>query len=115
MLLLSAFIVFAIWGLGFGVQFSDHGHMSRCPFMGEGGNMCGMNVAEHISLWEQIVTAVIELGVFCLMLLVVFLGGFDLSVFKNECLGNNLEEFVYKIFSPLRLALSRGVIHPKVF
>jgi len=115
MLLLFAFAVFAVWGLGFGVQFGEHGRMARCPFMGEAGNMCGMNVAEHISLWEQIITAIIELGVFYLMLLAVFFRGVNLFIFANKFPGQYLAEFLFKIFSPLSLALSRGIVHPKIF
>lgn len=95
--------------------------MHNCPFMGI-AVLCEMSPLQHLMEWQSMFTASAQpLAVILLLLLVLAIA---LSQFLTRILMDRLHErpapvFRYRyrqpVFDTLRLALARGIIHPKVY
>lgn len=118
-LMIGVFLLVVGLSVSMGMIMSMDGTMSPCPFMDDHGAICPMTVAAHISSWQQLstalptlvsVTALISL-LFCFAFFSVFKPSPQLQFFRR-LRKRNLE---VKVFSSLFLALSRGVIHSRLF
>lgn len=103
------------------IMTMDEGDMAMagCPFM-ETGALCQMTVSEHLRAWESLFVAVTHPELLLSLLLV-----FSISVFIAVTL-TGPPEFLTAIdryrhrpdlalFKPLLLALSDGIIQPKLY
>ena len=104
--------------LSSGMMMQD-GTMVNCPYMGI-ASLCKMDVFQHLSAWQQMfVSTVPPFAVFVVLVLIALL----LSHFFEDFLAYkppSAKPLLYhrhscEIFDPLKLAFSRGLIHPKIF
>ena len=98
-----------------------HMTMSDC-FMPGMTVLCNMSPLEHMTQWQHLFTALpIQLGALALLLLMaLFLTGVvaRLRLFlpsSPPIRSFHRDRYKYVVFDPFRLAMSRGIIHPKVF
>ncbi|OGL88593.1 hypothetical protein A3H75_00235 [Candidatus Uhrbacteria bacterium RIFCSPLOWO2_02_FULL_51_9] len=93
--------------------------MAGCPFM-ETGSLCQMTVAEHLRVWESLLTAVTHPEFFLALLLIVIATGFFFLISTGPPLFVVAAEQYRRrpdtaLFRPLLLAFSDGIIHPKLY
>ena len=122
-LILTSFLFASLFGIGVGMEMKD-GQMSSCPFMASQVSICQMSVTEHISQWQQVFVGIptkTNLLALALLLLAIFVIPFAKSFTKikqNELairLISYCKTAATKIFDPLLLAFSRGILNPKIY
>lgn len=119
-MLLTVIVSMTMGGvLSYEMMMSD-GAMHNCPYMGI-ASLCTMTALEHLSQWQQMFAATAQsLAVFALLLLLVMSAISRLveDLFVSvQSPPRVASRYRYKesIANPLRLALARGLIHPKTF
>jgi hypothetical protein len=90
-----------------------------CPYMGETG-YCNMNVSEHLASWQQLFSTTLEhfstLSLLPLLTLFVLTYFFVDRLVRRRAEQPLLERWRSReLFDSLRLALARGIIHPKLY
>jgi hypothetical protein len=108
-------------GMFFSLNTQSHAHMGQnggCVFSVGGGDMCEMNMVEHITEWKSVFLAITQtvllamISVFCIAYLCRKLLKL-LNILREKDL------YYPTIFRYVRvrinLLLSRGIIHPKLF
>lgn len=122
LLVLASFVFISIFGMSAGLK---NGEMSSCPFMIDQESMCEMSVTEHITKWQAVLTGIptnTTLIMFALVLLATALIPFvkpfselkNLSALTARMLAYQRAHFA-KIFDPLLLAFSDGILNPKIY
>lgn len=124
---LLAFVLLGIFGLGHfsGMPINEGGEMDGCIFAG-GTMLCKMSVIEHIALWQSMFTAVPQESATVFVLLALFIAViFTIKnilapprLFKHNALAYKLYLARHPdlpLFNPLKEALSRGIINPKIY
>ena len=120
---LASFAFMSIFGVGIGMTVKD-GQMSSCPFMASEASMCQMGATEHISQWQRALLGIPKGDFLALevLLFAIVLIPFAKTFFKLE----KLTEFTaqlfahekahpLKVFDPLLLAFSGGILNPKIY
>ena len=107
------------FGMTMTMDMDGHMTMSDCLMPGITA-ICNMTPLEHMASWQSMFTSVLqEYGTVLFLVLLAFAVTWYLSHALSE--PRHRERFVFrekrrdKIFDPLRLALSRGLIHSKAF
>lgn len=121
---LASFVFVSILGMGMSMGTTD-GQMSSCPFTAGQAAVCQMSITEHVAKWQTTFTGVpmqTELAVLALVLLAVALIPFakPFSELKNlPALTARIRAYqrayFAKIFDPLLLAFSDGILNPKIY
>ena len=121
--ILASFVFMSLFGIGIGMEMKD-GQMSSCPFTTSQASICQMGVAAHISQWQQAFLGIpteTNLLALALLLLAVFVIPFakPFTKIKQNELAIRLISYcktaATKIFDPLLLAFSDGILNPKVY
>jgi len=108
---------------GFGVatmHMDDNGNMSNCPFMNSAA-ICQMSFSEHIATFQSTFRVIPSKMVFSAMLVLTFLlVTFSTIIPRIYSPPNNLRLFLKNSLempfsSKLLLALSDGIIQPKLY
>lgn len=121
---LISFVFVSILGMGMSMRTTD-GQMSSCPFTAGQTAMCQMGIMEHIARWHGAFTGIptqTKLAVLALALLAVALIPFakPFSELRNlPALTVRMRAYqrtrFAKIFNPLLLAFSDGILNPKIY
>ena len=119
-IILASFFFLLVLGLNMTMQMNDDGSMSDCPFM-EQASLCQMSVFEHIAKFQSIFAAAVQNN------LIAFLAAIIIAIF-SIIVGYLLfvpappKQLVYAsdqpqgiTFNKILLALSDGIIQPKLF
>lgn len=95
------------------------GMMQPCPFMGTAA-ICNMSPIEHLSEWQSMfVTTTQQFGAAALLLLLAlalawhFLQSFLTPPPKQVFVRRH--RYKERVFDPLRLLFSRGILNPKLY
>lgn len=118
-----AFFVAASFGvMHIGMKTDDHGHMHGCPFMGMTA-ICDMTPFQHMSAWQSTYativlkdtfTALVYALVLCFALRILF--GIKLFYIRETVPIRRYEHAELLLHSrALKIALMRGIVHPKVY
>ena len=119
----ASFVFASLFGMGISMEMKD-GQMSSCPFVASQASICQMSVTEHISQWQQAFLGIptkTNLLALALLLLAVFVIPFakPLTKIKQNELAIRLISYcktaATKIFDPLLLAFSDGILNPKIY
>lgn len=119
-----SFIFVSILGVGMSMKMTD-GQMSSCPFTTGQTAMCQMSATEHIAKWHQTFLG-IPTKTNLLALAMLFLAIVSIPFVKPLSQFEKLTElaarlFAYhkahfvKIFDPLLLAFSDGILNSKIY
>lgn len=121
---LISFVFMSILGIGVGMEMKN-GQMSFCPFTAGQETMCQMNITEHIAQWQQAFLGIPTKGdIFTLVVLLfaVALIPFVKPFFQLEKLTElSVRLLAYhranlvKVFDPLLIAFSDGILNPKIY
>ena len=121
---LVSFAFASILGVGMSMEI-EGGQMSGCPFMANQATLCQMSATEHIAQWQQAFLGIpTKTGLFALV--VILLAAVIIPFAKPFSQVEKLTElaarlFVYqrthfvKIFDPLLIAFSDGILNPKIY
>ena len=97
------------------------GIMHACPFM-DMPALCHMTPLQHLAQWQNTVTAVQPLGAYALLLILALVLATRTSTTQIFLKRSHFQlpsrhraRTRFRILSPLQLALTRGIIHSKVF
>lgn len=122
-------LVSVILSFTFGVmlmQIDKDGNMSVCPFINE-ASLCRMSIFEHISTFQALfvlisTSRIISILLTTITLLVLSLFAFarhwpELLTEKVKIQSDYSKQNFYLplLFKPIRKALSRGIIQPKIY
>ena len=120
---LASFVFMSLFSMGIGMKMKD-GQMSSCPFMASQASICQMSFTEHIGQWQHSFLGIptkINLLILSLLLLSIIIVPFakPFTKVKQTELAAQLI-FYYKtaatkIFDPLLLAFSDGILNPKIY
>ncbi len=117
------FILFFIWasvlGMGISMTTDAHGHMTQCQLINGLGSICTLTIFAHISAWQNIFTAVIPTGAFAALIIFIVTIAFPVLAVRDgletDDAGFLFQDGNFVPFDPLRLAFSRGILHPKIY
>lgn len=121
---LASFALASVLGAGMSMGITD-GKMSDCPFMANQTALCQMSATEHISQWQQTFLGIpTKTGL--LALVAILLAAVIIPFAKPFSQFEKLTElaarlFAYhkarlvKVFEPLLLAFSDGILNPKIY
>jgi hypothetical protein len=114
----------SILGMGVGMEMKD-GQMSSCPFTAGEVSVCQMNITEHIAQWQQAFLGIPTKGdvlTLAVLLLAVALIPFAKPPFQLEKLTKLAAQLfahhkanLVKVFDPLLIAFSDGILNPKIY
>lgn len=121
---LTSFIFMSVLGIGVGMEMKD-GQMSSCPFTAGQQAMCQMNITEHIAQWQQAflgIPAKTNFIAFAAVLLIAIFASFikpfpqlkKLTASAARFLAYHRANFA-KVFDPLFVAFSGGILNPKIY
>ena len=120
---LASFAFMSIFGVGIGMTVQD-GQMSSCPFMAGQETMCQMSVTQHIVQWQRAFLGIpkgdfLALAVILLaIVLIPFAKPFSklekLTEFTAQLFAHE-KAHPLKVFDPLLLAFSDGILNPKIY
>lgn len=118
-LVLGIFLFVVGLSVSMGMARNMDGMMTPCPFMQDNGAICPMSLAVHIAEWQQLSTAqptkisvtTLVFVLFVFTIYAVFREIRPLLLFER-LRKKNLQ---VKIFDPLSLAFSRGILHSRLF
>lgn len=119
-ILLLVFVVTSVFGMWQMVGPHMDGSMNGCPLMVSMTTLCNMSALEHLSLWQRLFIAIrpniVLLGLLltACALCAVWMRG----LFLRESQGLRLykqKRLLLASLDPLREALSRGILHPKIY
>lgn len=121
---LISFVFLSVLGIGVGMEMKD-GHMSSCPFMAGQETMCKMKITEHITQWRKAFLGIPTKGdtfTLAVLLFIVALIPFVKLFFQFKKLTKLAARlFAYhtshlvKVFDPLLIAFSYGILNPKIY
>jgi hypothetical protein len=121
---LALFVFVSLLGIGMGMEVRD-GQMSSCPLMASGASLCQMSVTEHISKWQQAFLGVpskTNFLAFALLLAAAVPITFAKSLFQHKKLTELAarlftyhKEHLVRIFDPLLIAFSDGILNPRIY
>jgi hypothetical protein len=121
---LTSFIFMSILGIGIGMEMKD-GQMSSCPFTAGQEAMCQMNITEHITKWQQAflgIPAKTNFLAFIAVLLFAIFASFIKPFPQLKKLTESAVRFLAyhranfaKVFDPLLIAFSDGILNPKIY
>ena len=120
---LTSFTFMSLFGIGIGMAMQD-GQMSSCPFMANQTSICQMSVNEHIATWQQSFlgvpakSSVLILASLLLAFAVVPFAKPFSQVKQSKTAARflfYLRSIANKIFDPLLLAFSDGILNPKIY
>ncbi len=124
LLTLISFAFMSLFGMSMGMEAKD-GQMSSCPFMAEQEVMCQMNIMEHITQWQKAFLGVPNKTNFlalALILAAAVLVTFGKSLFQPKKLTELAarllayhKEHLVRVFDPLLIAFSDGILNPKIY
>lgn len=117
-------IIFFVF-LDFGMTMNPDGSMERCPFS-PNGSICTMTLREHISIWQTMFAATPQKLTTASLILIALWVLFVAIIFKNLLLKySKLLLYDYRLYTkqysylslidPVRRAIYRGRITPKIF
>lgn len=121
---LVSFVFASVLGVGMSME-TTNGQMSGCPFMASQATLCQMSVTEHISQWQQAFLGVpTKTGLLALLMILIVVVVIPLAKLFSQF--EKLTElaarlFTYhkanlvKIFNPLLLAFSDGILNQKIY
>ena len=119
-LFLVGFLVFSHFGMEMGVGEQ----MTNCPFMPGQAAMCTMSPLEHIVQWQQAFLGILKGDFLALeaLLLAIVLIPFAKPFSKLEKLTELAAQLLayqkthlIKVFDPLLLAFSDGILNPRIY
>ncbi|RJQ34095.1 hypothetical protein C4568_03055 [Candidatus Parcubacteria bacterium] len=117
-----AFLMVGVFGIFHGMDMSSSEQMSNCPFIMGIAAICNMSPFEHIAAWQNMFASIPQqTTVLTLLLLALSFAFSRLLLFAFPRDGDQEpQRLLYadrepKAIDPLRLALARGIIHPKIF
>lgn len=106
-----------------GMGISGDGDMRGCPLMTGITMLCTMNAVQHLAVWQQTFTAFLP----ALGSLLLFLSAWAILVTRFQGIRHLTHDprrvfqrfrrqshLDYAHLDPLRRALSRGILHPKI-
>lgn len=103
------------------MNMNEDGSMSWCPFMDSGSSICPMGVFEHITMVQSVFAGVTKDAIWAASLLIFLaLSGASL-LFSCERPNIAYRRYFYLlksyplIFNKFLLALSNGLIQPKLY
>ena len=121
---LAAFAFMSILGMGINMEMKDD-QMSGCPFITSEASMCQMGVMEHIAEWQQAflgVPAKTNFLVLPVVLLIWVLASAIKPFSRLKKLTESAARFLAyhranfaKVFNPLIIAFSDGILNPKIY
>ena len=98
--------------------------MSGCIFTGK-VMLCNMGIVEHISLWQSMFTATPTKNIISSLLFLAVFAIVFLALHKNILTPPLSKYFLLKqyqrrepsdiSFNPVRYALAKGILHPKIY
>ncbi len=117
---ITLFAVIAVFGLGISMNTIDsHGSMSNCPFMNGVASICQMNLWEHIAQWQSLFSPAVPVMFLLFSILVLVFHFFSREPIKHLWRARfsemKLRDFIPKFFDHIHLALSGGILHPKLY
>lgn len=124
---LAVFVFVSIVGIAHpaGMEANEKGEMSGCIFAGEAA-MCNMNVIEHISSWQGMMTGIVQdIPAAALVLSIVLIAAFTAPA-ARMLLVDHVKRIVLQrlsflfntlgaVFNPLQRAFARGILHPRIY
>lgn len=123
---LAAFVTVAVLSAShssFGMEMNSEGEMTGCAFMvGDQSQICTMTLAEHLSSWQKLFTAIPQTA--SLLLFILALGPTSLFWKPPLVLCKTLAYFLklyfrrhpdLHFFHFLRELFSRGILHSKIY
>lgn len=120
---LAAFALVSILGVSAGIERGD-GTMSSCSLMASQSTICQMSTIEHISQWQQAFFGVPKKANVLALAMTMFLiaaisSPKPLQLAQPRGLITQLPSYhnayLVKIFDPLLLAFSDGILNPKIY
>lgn len=124
LLILTSFVFTSILGIGIGMEMKN-GHMSSCPLTAGQATICRMNITEHIAQWQQAFLGIptkenaLTLAVLLLAVVLVLLVKPLFQLGKLTELAARLLAYykanLAKVFDPLIIAFSDGILNPKIY
>lgn len=120
---LVSFAFASILGVGMSMEI-EGGQMSGCPFMANQATLCQMSATEHIAQWQQAFLGIpTKTGLFALVVIllaaVIIPFAKPFSQIKHSEAASRLlfylRDTATKIFNPLLLAFSDGILNPKIY
>lgn len=118
-LLIACLLVMSVGGAYTAQTMMEEGSTHHCPFMGVPA-LCAMNPLAHIAEWQNMFASIMQnqtvLDVLALIVLALFwfLSSHLYLPRRSDILIHRFRH-TYQLFDSLRLALARGIIHPKPF
>lgn len=118
-----AFFFAASFGvMHIGMKTDDRGHMHDCPFMGIAA-ICDMTPFQHISAWQNIYATVILKDTFTALFYALVLcfawrtlfGAKPFYIRQTIPIRHSEDAELLFYSRPLKEALMRGIVHPKVY
>ncbi|MDP2933024.1 MAG: hypothetical protein Q8N81_02740 [bacterium] len=121
---LFGFIFVSLFGMSLSMQVLGDGTMVACPSMGDTAALCNMAASEHVSIWQQLFSAIPEGKV--LTVLAALLAARLFSLFLDRLVGVRgslaLSLWSYKqehpdskLFDYLIAFFARGILQPKIY
>lgn len=117
--ILALFIVTAFFGSRLIMMTDAQGHMAPCPFMSGSGSLCNMNALQHINAWQSLFVATTPIVILLFLMLSLLFAAFPREALEKDDLAKTASS-IFKnahldslVFNPLRIALSKGILHPK--
>ncbi len=117
----TVFILTTSFGLNMSMGMDNSGHMTNCPLMNDKGSICPMTLTDHLAKWQQLFT--INTSSALMMILSMLAVTSIYFLVKSNAAVNQSTLFLYryqkqrqreaKLFNPLQLAFSNGILHPK--
>lgn len=121
-------MISVIFAFTFGVmsmKIDKDGNITTCPLMNE-ASLCKMNTFEHISSFQALFTSatskIISILLISITLLILSFFNFAqhwLKLFSEKARiqkdYSTRNFYIPLLFSPIRRALSRGIIQPKIY
>lgn len=122
--MLVLFTLISILGINTSMKIKD-GQMSFCSFMDRQEAMCQMSAVEHIALWQKAFIGIpskndfFALAILSLIIIIIpFIKLFSqlkkLIAFAAQLSARRKACLVIKVFNPLLLAFSDGILNPKI-
>ena len=118
---IAAFLMVGIFWIFHSMDMNSKGEISNCPFMGIVA-ICNMSPFEHIAAWQNMFASIPNQTIVLTLLLLALSFAFSrLLLFAFPRDGDREPQRLFsrarepRVTDPLRLALARGIIHPKIF
>ena len=112
-----------IFGLNLNMETGDSNQMSNCLFMPADSGQCQMSITDHLSKWQGMFLAVLDSSLVLIIFTVLSLG-LIFSVIRYTSIDPpqlylyerlKKENSRLKLFDYILQAMSRGILHAKVY